>query len=88
MAAAATGGAIYIVIRPAATGDLPVLLALYRHLNHDDPDMDPRLAEDRFAEILAHPGMTVFAAFEGDLAVSSVTLIVIPNLTRCGASMH
>jgi N-acetylglutamate synthase-like GNAT family acetyltransferase len=86
MAAAATDGAIDIVIRPAATGDLPALLALYRHLNHDDPNMDSRLAEDRFAEVLAHPGMTVFAAFEGNLAVSSVTLIVIPNLTRCGAS--
>ncbi|MFS8112704.1 GNAT family N-acetyltransferase [Rhizobium jaguaris] len=86
MAQAATDRAADIVIRPAAAGDLPTLLALYRHLNHDDPDMDSRLAEDRFATILAHPGMTIFAAFEGDLAISSGTLVVIPNLTRRGAS--
>ncbi|MDL2397348.1 GNAT family N-acetyltransferase [Rhizobium mayense] len=86
MAEAATDGAADIVIRPVAAGDLPTLLALYRHLNHDDPDMDPQLARDRFAAISAHPGMTIFAAFEGDIAISSVTLVVVPNLTRRGAS--
>ncbi|MBB5573204.1 MULTISPECIES: GNAT family N-acetyltransferase [Rhizobium] len=86
MAEPAGDGAADIVIRPAATGDLLALLALYRHLNHDDPDMDLGFAEDRFAAILAHPGMTIFVAFEGNLAVSSITLVVIPNLTRRGAS--
>ncbi|MBB4565976.1 GNAT family N-acetyltransferase [Rhizobium leucaenae] len=86
MAQAARDRAADIVIRPASAGDLPTLLALYRHLNHDDPDMDSGFAEDRFAAILAHPGMTIFIAFEGDIAVSSVTLVVIPNLTRRGAS--
>ena len=62
MAAAATDGAMDTLIRPVAAGDLPTLLALYHHLNHDDPDMEARHAEDRFAEILAHPGMTVFAS--------------------------
>ncbi|MBM7049796.1 MULTISPECIES: GNAT family N-acetyltransferase [Rhizobium] len=75
-----------IVIRPAAAGDLSTLLALYRHLNADDPELEPHLAENRFAEILSHPGMTIFTAFAGDEAVSSVTLVVIPNLTRGGAS--
>ncbi|WFU07740.1 GNAT family N-acetyltransferase [Rhizobium sp. CB3090] len=86
MADSASDKTADIVIRPAAAGDLPTLLALYRHLNHDDPDMDPRLAEDRFTTILAHPGMTIFIAFQDDLAVSSVTLVIVPNLTRCGAS--
>ncbi|MEF0938676.1 GNAT family N-acetyltransferase [Rhizobium sp. BR 362] len=86
MAEAAGDRATEIVIRPAAAGDLPTLLALYRHLNHGDPDMEPQLAEDRFAAISAHPGMTIFIAFQDDLAVSSVTLVIIPNLTRCGAS--
>jgi len=86
MADTATDRAADIVIRPAVAADLPTLLALYRHLNHDDPDMDPRLAKERFAAISAHPGMTIFAAFEGGLAISSVTLVIIPNLTRGGAS--
>jgi GNAT superfamily N-acetyltransferase len=74
-----------IVLRPVASADLPTLVALYRHLNTEDPVLDMALAQNRFAEILAHPGMTIFAAFDGDEAVSSVTLIVIPNLTRGGA---
>lgn len=75
-----------IGVRPATAGDLRTLLALYQHLNADDPELEPHLAEGRFAEILAHPGMTIFAAFAGDKAVSSVTLVVVPNLTRGGAS--
>jgi hypothetical protein len=65
MAEAATDRAADIMIRPAAAGDLPTLPALYRHLNHDDPDMDSRLARDRFAAILAHPGMTIFDGPQG-----------------------
>lgn len=86
MPEAAIGNAADIVLRPVATGDLPTLLALYQHLNAEDPMLDLPLAENRFAEILAHPGMTILAAFAGDRAVSSVTLIIIPNLTRGGAS--
>lgn len=85
MAAAVNSGDM-VVIRAAAAGDLPTLLALYGHLNHDDPELAPALAERRFAEILAHPGMTIFVAFAGNFAVSSVTLVVVPNLTRQGAS--
>ena len=72
-------------IRPVAMADLPTLLALYQHLNAEDPVLELGLAESRLAEILAHPGMTILAAFDGDKAVSSVTLTVIPNLTRGGA---
>jgi GNAT superfamily N-acetyltransferase len=75
-----------IVIRPAVFGDLQTLMALYRHLNADDPEMGTGHAEGRFRAMLDHPGMTVLAAFDGSTAVSSITLIVIPNLTRAGAS--
>jgi len=74
-----------VVIRPVTRPDLPTLLALYQHLNADDPLLELSVAESRFADILAHPGMTIFAAFDGEKAVSSVTLAVIPNLTRGGA---
>lgn len=73
-----------IVIRPAEAGDLGALLWLYRHLNADDLEMESAFAKERFREILDHPGMTVLAAFDGSTAISSVTLIVIPNLTRGG----
>lgn len=82
---AAVKDAANLVIRPIARAHLPGLLALYQHLNTEDPMLEQQLAESRFAEILAHPGMTIFAAFDGELAVSSVTLVVIPNLTRGGA---
>ncbi|PDV90094.1 GNAT family N-acetyltransferase [Rhizobium sp. H4] len=73
-------------IRPATAGDLPGLAVLYRHLNPTDPVLDKAMAEERFSAILAHPGMTVFIAFAGDVAAATATLIVVPNLTRGGAS--
>ena len=73
-------------IRPAVSGDLPALLALYRHLNSSDPELDARVADDRYDRMLNQPGMTVLIGFSGIVAVASVTLIVVPNLTRGGAS--
>ncbi|ACS57290.1 GNAT family N-acetyltransferase [Rhizobium sp. WSM1325] len=73
-------------IRAAAAGDLPGLTILYQHLNQTDPVLDRALAEERFSTILAQPGMTVFIGFAGDLAVATATLIVVPNMTRNGAS--
>lgn len=71
-------------IRPARDGDLAGLLELYRHLNPHDPE--PVLAGERFASMLAQPGMTVFIGFADGRAAATVTLIVVPNLTRNGAS--
>ncbi|KAB1087441.1 GNAT family N-acetyltransferase [Neorhizobium galegae] len=72
------------VIRPARDGDLADLIELYHHLNHD-PDPEPALAQERFAAILAQPGMTVLIGFADGRAAATVTLIVVPNLTRKGA---
>lgn len=74
-----------LVIRPAESGDLADLLELYRHLNHDDPPPAPEVAKERMAAILAQPGMTVLIGFVKESAVATVTLIVVPNLTRQGA---
>lgn len=75
-----------LVIRSAEAADLPNLLALYHDLNPADPVIDRERAEERFEAILAQPGMTVFVGIAGLAAASSVTLIVVPNLTRNGAS--
>jgi GNAT superfamily N-acetyltransferase len=73
-------------IRPAAADDLQGLLALYRHLNSTDRPLAPELAEERFAAIMAQPGMTVLIGFAGEAPAATVTLIIVPNLTRNGAS--
>jgi GNAT superfamily N-acetyltransferase len=73
-------------IRPAATTDLESLLGLYRQLNPGDPALDRSRADDRFAAMLALPGMTVFMGFLDETPASTATLIVVPNLTRNGAS--
>ncbi|ULJ72725.1 GNAT family N-acetyltransferase [Rhizobium gallicum] len=75
-----------IMIKPAGPGDLQALLELYRHLNPDDPAIDPAWASDRFSTILAQSGMTIFVALAADMPVASATLIITPNLTRNGAS--
>ena len=72
-------------IREAVPGDLPVLLDLYRHLQPDDLAMGDGLAEQRFGEILAQPGMSVMLSLSEGVAVATITLIIIPNLTRGGA---
>ncbi|ANL28978.1 GCN5-related N-acetyltransferase protein [Rhizobium phaseoli] len=61
-------------------------MTLYRHLNPADPLLDDITAEERFSVILAQPGMTVLMGFARDIAVATVTMIVVPNLTRNGAS--
>lgn len=73
-------------IRPATSTDLQNLIALYGHFNSTDRPLAPELAEERFSAILAQPGMTVFIGFTDETAAATVTLIVIPNLTRNGAS--
>lgn len=73
-------------IRPATSGDLPALLALYRHLNPSDPELDTQVADERFDRMLSQPGMTVLIGFAGAVAATSITMIVVPNLTRGGAS--
>jgi GNAT superfamily N-acetyltransferase len=74
-----------LAIRTAETQDLTALLALYRDMNPGDPAIDPALAQERFASMLAHPGMRVLVGVADDALAASVTLVVMPNLTRGGA---
>ena len=73
-------------IRQAGSGDLSTLPRLYRQLQPADNEIADDTARDRFDRILAQPGMSVFLATSGDEAVATVTLVIIPNLTRGGAS--
>jgi GNAT superfamily N-acetyltransferase len=75
-----------LAIRAAEASDLPALLGLYAELNPSDPPIDTAVAGERMTAILAQPGMRIFIGFAGKVAAATVTLVVIPNLTRNGAS--
>lgn len=73
-------------IRPAVIRDLQNLITLYQHLSPTDPVLAPDVAIERFSAILAQPGMTIFIGVAGEIAAATATLIIVPNLTRNGAS--
>lgn len=73
-----------ITIRTAQPDDLDALLLLYRELNSDDDLLQPDLLREKYAAILAHPGLTIFVALDDDTPVATISLVVIPNLTRGG----
>ncbi len=72
-------------IRPAIATDLPALLALYRHLNPEMPELAPETASRIWQETLVQPGLTVFVAPANDRLAAACTLITAPNLMRGGA---
>lgn len=69
--------------RRAAIHDLDGLLALYRTLNPDDPELTREIAEARLNALLAMPGGVFVGDLDG-LLVSTATLFILPNLTRGG----
>jgi len=69
-------------VRAAQIEDLPLLIALYPHLNPADPIPSLEVAERRLEELLRYPGSAVFIGIADESTVASCTLIVIPNLTR------
>jgi len=73
-------------IHTARPSDLGSLLMLYAELNPADPTIDPTVAVNRLEAILAQPGMQIFIGFAAGQPVATVTLVVVPNLTRNGAS--
>src|SRR5271169_3419025 len=69
-------------IRPAVRDDLPGVLALYRYLHPDDPELDLAAAETAWSALLFSDLTTIIVADVAGLLVSSCTLAIIPNLTR------
>lgn len=72
-------------IRDAVRGDLPELLALYGHLTPDDPPCGQSHAEGVLEQLKGFAGSAVLVAEEDGALLGSVTMIVIPNLSRGGA---
>jgi GNAT superfamily N-acetyltransferase len=73
-----------MVIRPALSGDLPQLLALYPHLNPADRIPSLEVAERRLDELQRYRGSAILIGIVDTSMIASCTLIVIPNLTRGG----
>ncbi len=71
-----------IEIMEATRGDLPALLALYKQLHPSDPAPGGQALDGVAKTIFNNPAYNILLAkAEGEIA-ASVTVIVIPNLTR------
>lgn len=71
-----------IVIRPAGRDDLPGILSLYHDLNAEDLDAPLSLMERTFIQMLAQPGLSILLALLDGEPVATITVVVVPNLTR------
>ena len=69
-------------IRPALPDDLGGVLALYRHLNADDPPPAPDAAAAAWSALLGSGLTTVVVAEEAGVLAATCTVVVVPNLTR------
>src|SRR5215218_463354 len=71
------------VLRPVRQHELSGLLALYRHLHPEDPEL-PILphVEEHWAAICANPHWQYLGAEVDGRLVATCVLSVIPNLTR------
>ncbi|MBH9553067.1 GNAT family N-acetyltransferase [Inhella sp. 4Y17] len=69
-------------VRELHESDLEALLGLYAHLHENDPPPDRANAEAVWREALQNPRIRYFGGYEGDLLVSSCTIVLVPNLTR------
>lgn len=71
-----------LVARYIQYEELPELLQLYKHLHHDDPELNPDDIEDHWNQILNDPLMKIIVViFEGKMVASCVTHLH-RNLTR------
>ncbi len=72
-------------IRAATPADLPALLTLYHHLHPHEAPPDLASARISFDRLTALPGSAIFLALTNGTPIASVTLAILPNLTRGGA---
>ncbi len=73
------------MVRAAGKGDLPALLGLYSQLHPEDVPLTLVEAEQIFEQFRRYPGSALLLGFADGAAVTTCSLVVIPNLTRGGA---
>jgi len=69
-------------VRPAQPGDLAALLTLYRQLSAHDPAGLQPAQREAWAAMQTHPGLHVLVAETEGGIVGTLTLALLPNLTR------
>ena len=70
------------MVREASTGDLGLLLELYRQFFPEENYSNPEEYMEVWQQILSDEKIICLLAFDGERAVSTCTVTVIPNLTR------
>ena len=79
-----------VIVRTATEEDIPRILELYRELaittSQAETHQNPSLDEYRrvFAEICAVPGHQLLVAEEDGIVVSTMVLLIVPNLSHGG----
>lgn len=71
-----------LLIRPADPDDFDGLLSLYHDLVPEDRAATDEQRRQTYRQILEQPGLTVLLAFLDDKAVATLTVVIVPNLTR------
>jgi GNAT superfamily N-acetyltransferase len=71
-----------IACRTAERRDLPQVLALYRQLSPEDPELDESVAWLNWQALLASELAQVLVAEANGQIVASCVLVIVPNLTR------
>lgn len=71
-----------MMIREASTADISALMDLYTELHPGDVTPSPKDVNRIWREILSDERYRILVAEKDGQIVSSVTLIVVPNLTR------
>ncbi|MEQ1649430.1 MAG: GNAT family N-acetyltransferase [Hyphomicrobiaceae bacterium] len=73
-----------MLIRTALRTDVPQLLDLYLHLDATDQLPALPIAEHCLDDLRKYLGSNIFVGLIEEGIIASCTLIVVPNLTRCG----
>lgn len=77
---------VEIAIKAAEKDDVPALLALYRQLNPADPTIELQAAYEILEKYNQSTANAIFVGYKADKLVTTCALVVVPNLTRGGAS--
>lgn len=73
---------MHLTVRRATTDDLEAVLALYRHLNPDDPPLAAGDVADLWAEMVGDDRHHVLVGEVEGRIVASCTMVLVRNLTR------
>lgn len=71
-----------LTCRNARAGDIETILRLYSQLSSNNPDVPEVLAQTRFDEMLAIPGLYLGVGEIEGRVVTTAVLLLVPNLTR------